>query len=151
MLETLGGGNSHVDIFLESTLDSVDQAEALGMDAARELGFDDDGQHEVGIAVRESMVNAVAHGNRYNARKRVHLQIQKGPHALTVEIVDEGPGFNPDIVPDPTTGENVFRHSGRGLLMIRAYMDEFEIKRLEPNGTYVRMVKRLPATVNSDS
>jgi serine/threonine-protein kinase RsbW len=143
MTETLGGDNSHVNLFLESTLESVDKAEALVMRAARDLGLDEDAQHEVGIAVRESMVNAVAHGNRYSARKRVHLQVEKGPQALTIEIVDEGPGFNPDAVPDPTAGDNVFRHSGRGLLMIRAYMDEFEIKRLEPHGTYVRMVKRL--------
>ncbi len=151
MPETLGGDNSHVDLFLESTLESVDKGEALVMNAARDLGFDEDAQHEIGISVRESMVNAVAHGNRYSARKKVRLKVERGPDALTIEILDEGPGFNPDAVPDPTSGENVFRHSGRGLLMIRAYMDEFEIKRLEPNGTYVRMAKRLPPAAGADS
>jgi len=139
----MSGDSRHADLLLDSTLESVDKAEGLVLQAARELGFDEDGQYEAGIAVRESMVNAVAHGNRYNARKKVHFTLWKGARRLAVEIEDEGRGFEEEVIPDPREGENVMRHSGRGLLMIRAYMDEFDIERREPSGTRVRMVKYL--------
>lgn len=143
MPENPGADASHEDLLLDSTLESVDRAESIVMEAARQLGFDEDGQHEAGIAVRESMVNAVAHGNRYSARKKVHFQVWKQAEALVVEIDDEGKGFEVDNVPDPLDGENVLRHSGRGLLMIRAYMDEFDVQKRQPQGTHVRMVKYL--------
>jgi serine/threonine-protein kinase RsbW len=110
------------DVLLDSTLESVDVA-------------------EVGIAVRETMVNAVAHGNHYSSRKKVHLRVMKNDKGIVVEIDDEGKGFELEEVPDPRHGENILRQSGRGLLMIRAFMDELEIKRREPQGTHVRMVK----------
>jgi serine/threonine-protein kinase RsbW len=129
------------DVLLDSTLESVDVAEAVVVRAATAMGFDEDRQHEVGIAVRETMVNAVAHGNHYSSRKKVHLRVMKNDKGIVVEIDDEGKGFELEEVPDPRHGENILRQSGRGLLMIRAFMDELEIKRREPQGTHVRMVK----------
>jgi len=138
-----GGNHSYADLLLDSTLASVDQAEAAVLNAAKEAGLDDDAQHEVGISVRESMVNAVAHGNRYSSKKKVHLVIRQESGAFVVEIEDEGRGFEPVEVPDPREGENVLRQSGRGLLMIRAFMDEFSIRKRDAGGTAVRMVKYL--------
>ncbi|MFN7921808.1 MAG: ATP-binding protein [Bryobacteraceae bacterium] len=135
------GAQPFADLMLDSNLASVDRVEALTIEAAQSLGFDVDTQHDLGIAVRESMVNAVAHGNRYNARKKVHFRLETTGNRLSIEIEDEGVGFNPEAVPDPREGENVLRQSGRGLLMIRAYTDEFEIGPREPSGTRVRMVK----------
>ena len=66
---------------LESTLESVDHAEELVMKTAREMGFDEDQQHEIGISLRECMVNAVVHGNRYNTRKKVHFAVSHTPNA----------------------------------------------------------------------
>jgi len=130
-------------ILLDSTLDSVEVAETEVLDAAREIGFHEDDLHQLGMAVRESMVNAVVHGNRYNARKKVRLSVTKDPDRLTIVIADEGDGFDPDKVPDPLEEGNLLRQSGRGLLLIRAFVDEFQVVACEPRGTEVRMVKYL--------
>ena len=149
MPETDSGDRLHADLLLDSTLASVDRGEVVAMEAAGKLGFDADTQQDIGIAVRESLVNAVAHGNRYNARKKVRFRVWTGPGGLTVEIEDQGRGFNPEGVPDPLKGGNILRHSGRGLLMIRAYMDEIDYAPLEPQGTRIRMVKYAPKPVGS--
>jgi serine/threonine-protein kinase RsbW len=132
-----------VDILLDSTLDSVDSAEAEVLKAAEELGFGEEDLHKIGMAVRESMVNAVVHGNRYNARKKVHLQVYKGADRLVILVRDEGQGFDLSALPDPLAEENLLRQSGRGLLLIQAFMDELHVGRAEPNGTEVKMVKYL--------
>lgn len=128
---------------LDSTLDSVDQAEQTVLAEARAMGFDEDEQHRIGIAVRECMVNAVVHGNCYNARKKVHLSVARTPRKLDILIADQGEGFDLDNVPDPLAEENILRQSGRGVLMIQAFMDEFEVRPREPHGTEVRMTKVL--------
>lgn len=132
-----------VDQLLDSTLDSVDVAEDAVLKEAQEIGFSQDDMHEIGMAVRECMVNAVVHGNRYNARKKVHVMIQRTPDRLAIVIQDEGEGFDMAALPDPLADENLLRHSGRGLLLIQAYMDEFQIRPREPKGTEVKMVKIL--------
>jgi serine/threonine-protein kinase RsbW len=132
-----------MDQLLDSTLDSVDIAEEAALKEAREIGFDEDSLHEIGMAVRECMVNAVVHGNRYNARKKVHVMIQRTADRLAIVIQDEGDGFEIATLPDPLADENLLRHSGRGLLLIQAYMDEFEIRPRQPRGTEVKMVKIL--------
>jgi serine/threonine-protein kinase RsbW len=132
---------------LESTLESVDYAEELVMRAAREMGFDEDQQHEIGISLRECMVNAVVHGNRYNARKKVHFSLSHTPDRLEIVIGDEGEGFEAAKLPDPLADENLLRQSGRGVLMMQAFMDEFQVAPRSPSGTEVRMVKyRVKAT-----
>ena len=130
---------------LESNLDSVDAAEKLVLQAASELGFDEDALHEIGMAVREAMVNAVVHGNRYNFNKKVHLKIDKNPDSLGIQITDEGEGFEQTGIPDPLAEENLLRQSGRGLLLMKAFVDEFQMDRVPPLGTQVRMVKYLKA------
>jgi len=130
-----------VEKVLESTLESVDSAEQTVLGEAEALGFDEDDLHRVGIALRECMVNAVVHGNRYNARKRVYLKVIRTPESLTVVIGDEGDGFDPTAVPDPLAGENLLRGSGRGVMLMQAFMDEFQISKRSPQGTEVKMVK----------
>lgn len=132
-----------VDTSLASTLDSVDSAEELVLKAAQEAGVDEDELHRVGMAVREAMVNAVVHGNRYSANKTVRLMISVEPDRMTVRITDQGDGFDPVEVPDPLAQENLLRQSGRGILLIRAFVDRFHVRRVEPNGTEVTLVKYL--------
>ncbi len=133
-----------VDLLLDSTLESVDVAEEAVLKEANEVGFDDeDDLHKIGMSVRECMVNAVVHGNRYNARKKVHVMIQRSVDRLAIVIQDEGEGFDLATLPDPLANENLLRHSGRGLLLIQAFMDEFQIRAREPKGTEVKMVKIL--------
>jgi serine/threonine-protein kinase RsbW len=143
MAENQSGEIQSVDTLLESTLDSVDVAEEAVLRVAGEIGFLEDDLHQIGMAVRESMVNAVVHGNRYNARKKVHLSVSRSPERLIVVIGDEGEGFEMKSVPDPLAEENLLKQSGRGLLLIQAFVDEFEMRRRQPSGTEVRMVKYL--------
>ena len=143
MADQEGSEERKVDLLLDSTLDSVDTAEEAVLKEAEALGFNEDDMHEIGMAVRECMVNAVVHGNRYNARKKVHVMIQRTTDRLAVVIQDEGEGFDMSALPDPLANENLLRHSGRGLLLIQAFMDEFEIRPRQPKGTEVKMVKIL--------
>ena len=130
-----------VDSMLDSTLDSVDTAETETLKIAEEVGFDEEELHKIGMAVRECMVNAVVHGNRYNARKKVRLKVSRDPDRLEIVIADEGEGFEMSSVPDPLANENLLRQSGRGLLLMQAFMDEFQMRPREPKGAEVRMVK----------
>jgi serine/threonine-protein kinase RsbW len=128
---------------LDSTLQSVDDAEAMVMRAAKDLGFEEDDQHQIGMAVRECMVNAVVHGNRYSKNKKVHLDIESSGNSLVIVIGDEGAGFDINSLPDPLAAENILRQSGRGLLLIRAFMDDFDLHPRPGGGTEVRIVKKL--------
>jgi serine/threonine-protein kinase RsbW len=130
-----------VERSLDSTLDSVDSAEELAVGMAQRAGFDEDELMKIGMAVRESMVNAVVHGNRYNANKKVRFSVAHAAERFTVRIADEGEGFDFENLPDPLAPENLMRTSGRGIFLIRSFMDEFAMRHLEPRGTEVTLVK----------
>ena len=128
---------------LDSTLQSVDKAEAVVIREADKLGFDEDEQHQIGMAVRECMVNAVVHGNRYSQKKRVHLTVEPAKESLTIIVGDEGEGFDINSLPDPLSPKNLLNQSGRGILLVRAFMDEFDVHPRLGGGTEVRLVKNL--------
>ncbi len=128
---------------LDSTLETADKAEELVLKEAGKLGLEEDEQHQIGMAVRECTVNAVVHGNRYNKKKRVHLQIQRSETDFIVTIGDEGEGFDVNSLPDPLAPENLLRQSGRGLMLARAFMDDFDMHPRPGGGTEVRLVKHL--------
>ena len=130
-----------VERFLESTLESVDNAEELAVAVAQRAGFDEDDLMRIGMAVRESLVNAVVHGNRYNANKKVRFSVINSAERFTIRIADEGEGFEYQEVPDPLAPENLMRTSGRGLFLIRSFMDEFQCRRLDSGGTELTLVK----------
>jgi len=133
------------DWVLDSALESVDFAEEAVMRAAGTLEWDpatkEEDLHRIGMSVRECMVNAVVHGNRYNAKKKVGLRVSTTPDRLSIQIWDEGEGFEMSSLPDPLADDNLLRHSGRGLLLMQAFMDEFVIRPRQPQGTEVKMVK----------
>jgi serine/threonine-protein kinase RsbW len=124
-----------------SSLESVDVAEADILGAAAEAGFGEDDQHGIGMAVRECMVNAVVHGNRYNKNKRVHVRVTRSASEFTIRILDQGEGFEAERVPDPLDETNILRHSGRGLFLMGAFMDDVKVQKASPSGTEVTMVK----------
>lgn len=113
------------------------------MREALNAGFDEDEQHQIGMSVRECMVNAVVHGNRYSSKKKVHLETERSGDSLIITIGDEGEGFDLSSLPDPLAPENLLRQSGRGLLLIRAFMDDFDLHPRPGGGTEVRLVKKL--------
>jgi serine/threonine-protein kinase RsbW len=97
---------------------------------------------EVKMALREALNNAVRHGSRLNPRKRVHLKCRYDPKTgLGFVVRDEGNGFDPKKIPDPTAPENLERFSGRGIYMIRQLMDKVEFR---DRGRELRL-RRLPA------
>ena len=131
----------NIQTTLDSTLENVDKAEDMVLRAARDVGFDEDEQHSIGMAVRECLVNAVVHGNRYSKNKRVHFSIESTSESLVVTVGDEGAGFDIGSLPDPLASENLLRQSGRGFLLIRAFMDDVAVQPRPGGGTEVRLVK----------
>ena len=140
------GEQMEVDTLLDSTLESVDRAEELVVEAAKKAGVEEDDALSLGMAVRECMVNAVVHGNRYNLNKKVHLTVARTASQLVMKIADEGEGFELQELPDPLAEENLMRHSGRGIFIIRAFTDDFQVRRMSPAGTEVTMVKNVASS-----
>ncbi len=133
-----------VDQQLESTLDSVDASEDRAKVLASGMGFPEEDAYQIGYAVREALVNAVVHGNRYSANKAVHFVMSRVGGSLHIMIEDEGRGFDPEEQADPLANENLLNQSGRGIMIIRAFMDDFVIEKTERGGTRVVMKKSLP-------
>ena len=133
-----------LELKLESIIDSIDAAELIVEGLAREGGFDDEQIDSLCMAVRETMANAVTHGNRYNGDKRVHFAVRLDSNGLKIKVRDEGDGFDPGGVPDPTDPANLLKASGRGLLLMRALVDDVTVERAKPKGMEVVLIKRGP-------
>ena len=112
--------------------------------AIRIAGVSEDERGDLMVAIMEALNNAIGHGNSEDASRQVHLKIDVQPASLTIWVRDEGRGFDPGATRDPRAPENLMRDSGRGLLMMRAFMDEVDI-RPSQTGTLVKMVKYFPA------
>jgi serine/threonine-protein kinase RsbW len=136
---------SKVSYRMESTLESVNKAEEMVGQLAAQTGFDEDALDGISMAVREAMINAVLHGNAYDAAKRVNLSLEQNGRELIITIGDEGKGLEPEDVPDPLAPENLMKQSGRGIFLIRAFMDEVRFRNLEP-GTEITLIKRIPGS-----
>jgi serine/threonine-protein kinase RsbW len=108
------------------------------------LRLDEDAAHYVSVAIRESVVNAIKHGNRGDAAKRVAVEFLLHPSALEVKVHDEGAGFDPGAVPSPLAEENLLKAHGRGIFFMRSFMDEVTYAFPARGGTVVRMLKKLP-------
>ena len=108
--------------------------------AVAQAGVSEDEQVDLMVAVMEALNNAIDHGNGEDETKKVHLKIEILPPAITVWVQDEGTGFDPDATPDPREPDNLLNDSGRGLLMMRAFMDEVEVVPSQ-TGTLVKMIK----------
>src|ERR1035438_3622173 len=131
---------------LASTMESVDAVEAAAENLAAEAGLDEDERFHVTMAVREAAVNAVLHGNEYDPAKRVSVSLENTGAALVFTIADQGRGLDPQTLPDPLAPENLLRGTGRGIFLIRSFMDEVHFRQLHP-GTELTLVKHLaPAT-----
>jgi anti-sigma B factor antagonist len=128
-------------LVVDSDLESVDQVEKLLLDFATQCGCCEDECTQIELAVRETVINAIVHGNRKDAEKKVHIDAALRNHELSISIRDEGEGFDPALVADPTRPENLMRDSGRGILMMQTLMDAISIKSAPGQGTEVLMVK----------
>ena len=133
---------NRVSYTLDSTLESVNRAESKALEMALRGGFGEDEQHHIAMAVREAAVNAVLHGNAYDPKKKFVVAYEINPRSMVVTITDQGKGLDPEVIPDPLSPENLMKNSGRGIFLIRAFMDEVTIRNLHP-GTEITLIKHV--------
>jgi serine/threonine-protein kinase RsbW len=127
---------------LDSTLETVDSAEQTASRIATESGFADDEVMQIAMAVREAAVNAVLHGNAYDPEKKVELEFERTANDLVITIRDQGKGLDPAKIPDPLAPENLLKTSGRGIFLIRSFMDSVEIHPSQ-TGTEIKLIKHV--------
>ena len=126
-----------------SRVESVDQAAAAVSEFLSRAGVGDDVLFGIDMAVREAVTNAVSHGNKLDETKFVEVGLKSSPGSFDITVHDQGPGFNPSEIPDPTKDENILKTSGRGIFFMRNFMDEVEWSSDPKGGTTVRMTKKL--------
>ncbi len=130
------------ELSLPSHIETVAAAAAAVAEFVSRSGVSDDAAFGIDMAVREAVTNAVVHGNRQDENKVVDITLKSSPDAVEISVHDQGPGFNPSDVPDPTAAENILKTSGRGIFFMRSFMDEVDWLIRPEGGTTVRMLKR---------
>ncbi len=139
-----------VRLQIPSLFDMVDLVQVLSDRMGQLAAFDEDSVHWIGVAVRESVINAIKHGNREHPEKTVTIEFAftplEDPTELVVSVTDQGEGFEPEDVANPLAPENILKSSGRGIFFMRSFMDDVQLKRAPEGGMKVRMVKKLAAS-----
>lgn len=132
-----------VRLVVPSRIESLAVINAVAEEVAQQLEFDEDTRNAITISVVEAGTNAIQHGNREDSSKPTEVLFRTEGGQLVIVVRDQGAGFNPDGVADPLRGENLFAEHGRGLHILRSFMDEvsFQFDR----GTVCRLAKNLPA------
>ncbi|HKS73984.1 MAG TPA: ATP-binding protein [Terriglobales bacterium] len=133
---------NRVSYTMDSTLETVDSAEQAANRIATEAGFDDEEVMRISMAVREAAVNAVLHGNAYDPGKKVKVDFVRTNKELVITIRDQGKGLDLNKIPDPLAPENLLKTSGRGIFLIRSFMDEVEISPSQ-TGTEIKLIKHV--------
>jgi serine/threonine-protein kinase RsbW len=143
----MGPTRNTVRLAFPSAFEMIDLVQLVTDRVGRLMSFDEDTRHWVGVAVRESVINAIKHGNRHDPQKVVVVEFDLGPtdppEELTVSVCDQGEGFDPDALPDPLAPENLLKSSGRGIFFMRSFMDGVVLSKCPGGGMQVRMVKRV--------
>jgi serine/threonine-protein kinase RsbW len=136
-----------IRIVMPSSFDLLDIVQVLSDKLSSLAGLDDDATHWVSVAVRESVINAIKHGNREDFGKHVIVEFilrpRRTPDEFVVSVLDEGEGFDPEDIANPLDPENVLKSSGRGIFFMRSFMDDVSIARRPEGGMSVRMSKKL--------
>jgi serine/threonine-protein kinase RsbW len=143
----MAGAFQGVHLELQSNIDVLDYLQEISEDVCRQVGLSEETLHWTSMAVRESVINAIIHGNHSDPTKTVFvdfaLDAHDGTRELLVKVRDQGNGFEPSEVTNPLAPENILNTSGRGIFLVRQFMDEVAFRRLPEGGTEVRMVKRV--------
>jgi len=140
--------NGHHIVRLEftSAFEMVDFVQVVSDHMSHSVGLDEDSSHWVSVAIRESVINAIKHGNRNDASKKVFVEFETTiaeVAELAIRVRDQGEGFDPEAVADPLAPENMLKSSGRGIFLIRNFMDDVKLQRAPEGGMEIRMVKRV--------
>jgi serine/threonine-protein kinase RsbW len=130
-----------------SAFEMLDLVQLVSDQIGRGLRFDEDALTWMEVAVRESVINAIKHGNRHDRSKQVTVEFTTrpapSPEELVIVIQDQGEGFDAEAIADPLAPENLLKSSGRGIFFMRSFMDDVQLSRLPEGGMEVRMLKRL--------
>lgn len=132
-----------IEISISSFLDNLDLIQILTDRLTDFMQFDKDSAHWVGMSVRESVTNAIQHGNKLDADKKVGICFKMLPDRIAISVKDQGSGFDVDDIPNPLDAENLLKPSGRGIFYIRTFMDEVEFRSRTEGGTEVLMMKKI--------
>lgn len=141
-----------IHLEFSSAFEMVDFVEVVGGHVSRDIGLDEDATHWVGVAIRECVINAIKHGNQHDTSKRVFVEFATALTSvpeMIIRVRDQGQGFDPDEIADPLAPENLLKGSGRGIFLIRNFMDEVDLHRAPQGGMEVRMVKRVAGVTGS--
>jgi len=144
-------GSHIVRLEFTSAFEMLDFVQVVSDHMARDVGLDEDSLHWVSVAIRESVINAIKHGNRNDSAKHVFVEFEtatrlNGPE-LAIRVRDQGEGFDPEMVANPLDPENLLKSSGRGIFLIRNFMDDVQLQRAPEGGMEIRMVKRVQQAV----
>jgi serine/threonine-protein kinase RsbW len=130
-----------IEVVLETLIESIALAESVGMRVAAIAGFGEDDQYKIGLAVHEGVMNAFQYGNKQRRERKIHLTFELHHDKLVIRVVDQGAGFRLEDVPDPREDENVLEDSGRGVLLMKAFMDEVDVLSSAAGGAELIMAK----------
>jgi serine/threonine-protein kinase RsbW len=134
----------HLEVVLDTHVESVNLAEEMCLRVAEAAGFGEDECYRIGMAVREGVINAFHYGNQEKPEKKIHLAIDLSTEQMVIRVMDEGKGFKLVDVPDPLAEENLLSTSGRGIFLMKAFMDEFDVLPGRTGGAEIVMAKKLP-------
>lgn len=132
------------EIRFNSNLVILDLLQPITDQVCKQLGFEEDDRYWIWLAIQEGLNNAIKHGNKMNPEKFVEFQVKVLEGEFRITIQDEGDGFDPSIIPNPTDKENLLKTSGRGIFYMRSFMDTVEYQ--SGQGTRVTMVKKRETT-----
>jgi serine/threonine-protein kinase RsbW len=135
--------SNRIDVTIGSALEYLELVQTLTDCITGFMGFDEDTAHWIGMSVRETVTNAIQHGNKLDSNKKVDIQFEVGSDRLSISVKDQGSGFSPSDLPNPLDPENLLKPSGRGIFYIRSFMDEVEFRPLSQGGMEVHMMKRV--------
>ncbi len=142
-VNVMANAANRIEVTMETLLDSVALAEGITERVARAAGFNDDDCLKIGMSVREGVINAFRYGNEEQRHKKIQLNFEVKDDKFVVHILDQGRGFDLRQVPDPLAEENLLKTSGRGIFLMRTFMDEFEVRRTLEGGAELIMTKKL--------
>lgn len=141
----------HLEVILDTHVESVNLAEEMCLRVAEAVGFNEDECYRIGMSVREGVINAFHYGNQEKPSKKIYLALDLTQEKMIIHVMDEGKGFKLSDVPDPLAEENLLSTSGRGIFLMRTFMDEFDVVPGRTGGAEIIMSKNIPTAGNPSS
>ncbi len=128
-----------IELVIQSELGAAQAAEERILSAVEERGYRAEAAFAIRLSLEEALTNAIKHGNKNDPSKHITLRYAVDDRRTVIRVADEGAGFDPNRIPDPTAPNRLSMPNGRGIMLMRAYMDEVHYNR---KGNEVRLVKR---------